>query len=1081
MDNIENQQQEGFESSTHTDLPHAHEHETSQISDHPYPKYSTSLPHPEDPEAPQYTRRDFLKLMGATTFMASAACRRPTEQIVPAVINAPEQQPGIPTYYSTVTPDGNGVIVKTRDGRPIKIAGNSEHPINRGGISAFEVASLMDLYDPDRLRRAAVIDSKTGKRTFKKEELIVPIAQSKLKKGRYVLLTGAISSPSTRSLIQSFLKKYPNGSHIEFQADPTLRQIAKGQELSFGKSLVPFYRFDRAELILSIDGDFMGTMPLSVNYTHDYAQFREMKKKDRKINKLVVFESTFSVTGSNAEERFGIRPGDQAIIALTLAAQIVVDMKKSSYANDKKVSSFLKDYLPGNITSVFKHKDGLYKKGQYERIISRLARELWELRGRSMVLGGSPLGATGSDSHAQIAINLLNSILENDGKTIDYKNEVLLPLGAKDKEIQALVSELASGKIETLIFSNANIVYHLPNHLQVREALLKGPKYILSLNDRIDETSRFANAILPTSHYLEAWGDSKIFENISSIQQPIIRPLHSTLSFEDRLFQLADGDLEGSKTFYEFLISRWNKSLGTTSFKKKWNEILKQGYYSEKSIYTSSVAPSRKFNNTTIDSLPRFREDLWSKASENKLYLGLCYNLQVRDGSLANNAYRQELPDPVTKVVWDNYVSILPNTARSLGLKQGSLVRVQSAKSDRSLELPVHLQPGLHPQTAIIALGYGRNSAGKIANGVGKNANTFIHSGSDSFVFSATLVELKDTKNFYKLATTQSIYQHKFDKEQKAFFTPKNLLELPYGSSSQHNRPILREVTFKELKTGKFELKPEGVEYPKKQELIKEWEYKDTKWHMVVDLNSCTGCGACVTSCNTENNIPMVGKSQVEVGREMHWIRVDRYFDGDEENPTVGHQPMLCQHCDNAPCENVCPVAATTHNSEGLNTMTYNRCIGTRYCSNNCPYKVRRFNWYENWYYWEGAKRESKGEQHLALNPDVTVRSRGVMEKCTFCVQRISSARQDAHVAGLKNIKDGVVKTACQEVCPTHAITFGNIVDPKSEVAKHREDDRSYQVLDFLNVKPSVTYLAKVRNMEPEEALKKSEKEATPL
>ena len=1059
---------------------HNHSHDHHENSDNTTHKYAHNLPHPDEPNAPKYTRRDFLKLMGATTFMAAAACRRPTEQIVPAVINVPEEQAGIPTYYSSVTPQGTGIVIKTRDGRPIKIAGNPDHPITKGGVSASDIASLMDLYDPDRLRRPAVIDKKTGKRTFRKEELIIPIVNSKIKNDSFILLTGPISSPSTRALIESFIKKYPKGKHVEFKPDPSLRQIASGQELCYGKYLVPFYRFDRAELVLSIDGDFLGTMPLSTIYTQNYSQYREMRKKNRKINKLISFESIFSLTGSNAEERYGIRPGDQSLIALSLAAQIVVDMGKSKFANDKKLKDFLKDYLPGNVSTVLKHKNGLYKKGHFERIISRIAHELWDLKGRSLVLGGSTLSATSSGRDAEVSINLLNSILENDGKTIDYKNEVLLPKGTKDSQIRSLISELASGKIETLIFSNANLLYHLPTSFQVKDALLKGPKYILSLNDRIDETSLVSNAILPTSHYLESWGDVEFLKGLYSIQQPVIRPLHNTLSFEDRLIQLADGNIDGFKTYYDFLQNHFNKKIASKSNPKKlWNKILKEGFHYEKNLFDSSSSSNRSFLNKAIDALPPFKEDIWSKAKENELYLGLYYNLQVGDGSLANNAYRQELPEPVTKIVWDNYISILPETARKLDLKQGSIVKVQTAgssdndNSSKTLYIPVHLQPGLHPQAAVIALGYGRTSAGKIANKVGVNLSEFITSGSDSLVFAGNLINLKDTNNFYKLATTQSIYQHKFNKEQKAFFTPKNLLELPYAGSSQQNRPILRETTFNELKSGNFELRPKEVEYPKNQELIKDWDYKETKWHMVIDLNSCTGCGACVTSCNTENNIPMVGKDQVAVGREMHWMRIDRYFDGEEENPQVGHQPMLCQHCDNAPCENVCPVAATTHNSEGLNTMTYNRCIGTRYCSNNCPYKVRRFNWYENWYYWEGAKREISDPAHLALNPDVTVRSRGVMEKCTFCVQRISAARQDSHVKGKKTSADGAVVTACQEVCPTKAITFGNIVDPKSEVALHKSDDRAYQVLDFLNVKPSITYLAKVKNL-PAESGKKS-------
>ena len=1012
--------------------------------------------------------------------MAAAACRRPVEQIVPAVVRAPETQPGISSFYASVTPEGNGIIVRSSQGRPVKIAGNPDHPLSRGGLSASEVASLMDLYDPDRLRRAAVIDPRTGKRTYRKEELIVSIAQSKLKKGSYVLLSAPLGGPSSRALIQNFLKKYPGGRHIEFRPDPSLRQIAEGQKASYGRSLVPFYRFDRADLILSIDGDFLGTMPLAPVYSHAYGEGRNLRKGKKKMNRLVVFESMYSLTGSNADERHAIRPGDQLLLTLSLAAHIVIEMGKSQYSKNAGVRRLLKGYLPNHIATILKHESGLYRKGHFERLIAKLAEELWEHRGRSLVLGGSPLSANGNNSTAQISFNLLNSILGNDGKTIDYRAEVLLPTGAADKEIQTLVADLAAGKIKTLIFSNANLLYHLPPALKVKEALnaKKGPEYILSLNDRIDETGRLAHAILPTSHFLESWGDSQILKQLSAIQQPLIRPLYQTRSFEDRLIQLAGGELGGHLSFHEFLESRW-RSKARVNFKRSWVKWLKQGYYSTSpSILSKQKASERRFLNSSLERLPRFSKESWdrSKKEENSLYLGLYYNVQVGDGNLANNAYRQELPEPVTKLVWDNYLCLLPETARKLSLNQGSLVEVTNSNSKEKLQLPVHLQPGLHPEAALLALGYGRASAGKIANGLGQNAVKLISTGSDSFVFSGALVELKATGKNYELASTQSIYRHKTSQEEKAPFTPKDMHEVPYRASSQHNRPVLRETSFQEFESGKFQLKPDKVDYPKKQELTAKWDYESARWNMIIDLNACTGCGACVSSCNSENNIPMVGKDEVKVGREMHWLRIDRYFQGEEENPELAHQPMLCQHCENAPCENVCPVAATTHNSEGLNVMTYNRCIGTRYCANNCPYKVRRFNWFENWHYWEGFRQEHRSPQHLALNPNVTVRSRGVMEKCTFCVQRISAARQDSKVKKQKQVPDGAVQTACQEVCPTQAITFGNILDPKSEVYNlKKKEKRGYGVLDFLGVKPQVTYLAKIRNKEAPIALESKE------
>ena len=1040
------------------------------------------------------SRRDFLKFMGASSVMALASCRRPSEQIVPAVIRSPETQPGIATFYNTVTPAGNNIIVRTREGRPIKIAANPEHPLSKGSVSASDVASLMDLYDPDRLRRSVKIEQRATsgakfKRRYVKEELILPIAQAKLGKGDYVLLTGPNIGPSARALIQSFLKKYPKGRHIEFRPDPSLRQIAEGQKQSYGSGLSPFYRFDRAELILSIDGDFLGTMPLSSLHTRGYSQARNVQNGKKKMNRLLVFESMYSLTGSNADERYAIRPGDQSLIALSLAAHIVVEMRNSSFAKNPAIVKLLKSYKASNIASSLKHESALYRKGNFERIISRLAGELWKYRGRSLIIGGSPLSATGNNSSAQISFNLLNSILGNDGSTVDYKNESLLSLGASDRDIQSLVADLASGKVKTLIFSDANLVYHLPPKLNLEQVLMKGPEYILSLNDRIDETSRLAHAVLATNHYLESWGDSQLLSSLSSIQQPVIRPLHKTRSFEDRLIQLAGGELDGHKTFYEFLKSRWQNKLkgDSRNFKKSWINCLQRGYYAEKKEPLSATkSSSRSFITSSLKRLAVFKHDNWNKVGpkDKKFYLGLYYNLQVGDGNLANNAYRQELPEPVTKIVWDNYVCLLPETARGLGLMQGSLVKIKNISSKQSVTLPVHLQPGLHPQSALIPLGYGRTAAGKIANQVGQNANKLHSIGSDSITFSGSIVELiqSPSKEVYDLASTQVIYRNSSNTEEKAFFTPNNFHELPYRGSSQYGRPIIRESTFNEFKSGNFEMRPPAIKYPKKQELSEEWKYEGTRWHMLIDLNLCTGCGSCVTSCNSENNIPMVGKEEVKAGREMHWIRIDRYFSGEEDKPELAHQPMLCQHCENAPCENVCPVSATTHNSEGLNTMTYNRCIGTRYCANNCPYKVRRFNWFENWNYWEGFGKKSESPAHLSLNPDVTVRSRGVMEKCTFCVQRISADRQNITSNGTGN-KNGIanansnLKTACQEVCPTNAITFGNILDSKSDVAKlKKRDKRGYKVLDFLGVKPQVTYLAKLRNKERVGTLLSSQK-----
>ncbi|MCB1326886.1 MAG: TAT-variant-translocated molybdopterin oxidoreductase [Spirochaetales bacterium] len=1037
------------------------EREQPALSDWKQPEFQKSRNEMrEEAKRLGFSRRDFLKFMGAGAVMAGAACRRPAEEIVPAVIRAPETVPGISTYYATNAPDGTGLIVRTREGRPVKLAGNPDHPLTAGGVTANTIATLHDLYDADRLRRACKIDRETGRKIRFPEQNLVQIAAARLANESFVLLTGPIDSPSSRALVQAFLAKYPRGRHIEFRADPVPRQIAAGQQESYGQAVVPNYRLDLAEVIVSIDGDFLGTMLFPAQFNASFGRSRNMIKNPERMNRLVVFESMFSLTGSNADERHSIRPGDQTTVALSLAAHIVLKMGQSRFQNDGAVRSLLTKYLPEEIARASGATEGLFRSGHYSQVIARVAEDLWAHRGRSLVLGGSPLAANGNVSGLQIAINLLNSMLENDGVTVDHIRPIQISPGVSDFDMKDLVLQMERGEVSTLIIAGANPVYHMPDGGRVAEALKK-VSYVLSLNDRIDETSKYASAILPKSHYLECWGDTEIVKGVYGIQQPVVRPIHGTTSFEDRLIQLAGGELNGQASFRDFVMDRWRRIAPGGNFRRFWNSVLQGGYYAPQGGPGQNRGPARNFRTQSLGRLPQSPPGL-TRVEGNQLRLGLYHNIQVLDGSGANNSLRQELPDPITKIVWNNYVSILPATARRLGLAQGQVVRIKTG--EQSIDLPVHLQPGLHPEAAFIALGYGREAGGHIADCVGANAMVMARPGSDSLALSGSTVEIVATGQTHALPSTQRVYRDNRNSEDRAFFTPEGAHEVPFDGSSQHDRPIIRETSYAAYRTGQFALTPEAVHYPENAGIMGQWNYKDTRWHMVIDQTLCTGCGACVASCNQENNIPAVGPDQVAVGREMHWMRIDRYFSGSEEEPEVAHQPMLCQHCENAPCENVCPVAATTHTHDGLNVMTYNRCVGTRYCSNNCPYKVRRFNWYENFIHMEGLIRHLRDPEHLALNPDVTVRSRGVMEKCTFCIQRISEARQESRARGETFIPDGRVVTACQEVCPTGAIYFGNVLDPESDVARLSVDKRGYRVLDFLGVKPAITYLAKLRN-----------------
>ena len=984
-------------------------------------------------ESKGVSRRTFFQFMGAGAVMVGAACRRPAEQIVPAVIQAPEYTPGIAQQYASVAPDGSGIVVRTREGRPVKIAGNPDHPLSLGGLTANTVADLMDLYDPDRLRKPVqMVKLKSGKRRKKvgSEGAITADINNKLGEGDYVLLTGPVDSPSTRKLIASFLNRFPGGRHVSFRPDPTLRQIAAGQAASYGNTTVPNYRFDRADYVLALEADFLGTMIAPAYFGAQFGLKRDLNN-GKFVNTLAAIESMFTVTGSNADFRVPVRPGDQVAAGLVLLGKVQAKLGQGVIN------------APATATDL----------GLDEKILDQIATDLVANRGKGLVIAGSPLASSGSNSATQLQqiANTLNSILGNDGVTVDAGQPIVLDRGASDADITGLIADMNGGQVKTLIIAGANPVYHLPAASKVADAIAKVPN-VYGLSDRLDETSSLAGSVLPVSHYLESWGDKELVSGVIGLQQPVIRPLWHTLSFEDRLIAIAGGSLGGASRFYDYLQSEW-------AGRGNWTSILQKG-----SVGGLSGGTGGGRNAGGNGALADY------KLPAAGLNLGLYYNASVVDGSGANNSYRQELPDPVTKGTWTNYICLLPETARKLKLKQGSIASVTTDAG--KVELPVLLQPGLHPDAALIALGYGRTAAGKVADGRGANGLDLVAGGAEIKLagVSATVAATGDHE---EIGNTQTVYRDGFNTEDRAPFAPEGFPDAPYKGSSQTafglERPIILETTLKEWEQDPSKHTPAKIEYPgdkgkKDPSIMQAFDYsKHPRWHMAIDLTQCTGCGACVTSCNIENNIPMVGPEEVARGREMHWLRIDRYYSGDESNPEVAHQPMLCQHCENAPCENVCPVAATTHTSEGLNTMTYNRCIGTRYCANNCPYKVRRFNYFENWSWLEGAERKITGAQHLGLNPDVTVRTRGVMEKCSFCVQRISTARQDAR-KNKTRIKDGAVVTACQEVCPSDAISFGDLNDESSEVAKRAKDPRGYKVLDFLGVNPSVTYLTKVRN-----------------
>jgi MoCo/4Fe-4S cofactor protein with predicted Tat translocation signal len=986
-----------------------------------------------------YDRKTFLKLMGASSLMMTANCipQKP-EKIVPYVDKPDFMVPGLANYYASSCGGcdaGCGILVKTKDGRPLKLEGNPKHPLNKGAICASGQASILNLYDPDRAQTPLKITNGSEEAiTWKDLDSAIIKALSE-NSGKTRVITGSINSPGTKKIIDEFISKAGGGKHLQISLTSPEESIAIAADKSYGKAVVPNYRFDKARVILSLDADFLGTWISPVEFSRQFGSRRNLENKE-KFTSLISVDTMPSVTSSNAEIRVPVKPTDVRKVAL-LIAKAISDLGGTSYGqlNDINLDSLSKE-LEIEVSS-----------------IKKIAKILWDARGESLVVGSS---STSEAVDLQIAVNLLNSMLDNDGKAVDHGNPRTGGYSSSS-DLSALEKDLEAGEVGVLFFYNINPIYQLPDASGWKGKLSKA-KLVVSLNDRVDETTQLAGFLAPSNHFLEAWGDRETVEGVISIQQPTIQPLYATRAFEDSLITWAGGELAGSKTHYEFLKSNYSK---TTN----WVEFLKGGFINKADLEGNK--PSRGFKGTV--------EKLADK--KDGLVLTLYTTVALGDGTHANNAVLQELPDPVTKVTWDNFVAISPDTASKRNLKSNDVVKVTIASS-QELILPIQIQPGLNKDTIAIAIGYGRTSVGRVGNGVGKNSYNLSTYAGGSLLLSGQTVEISGTGKTYKLATTQDHHMMNpgnnplgVKYKDRALILTASLAE--YTANPKVNTekadpefPLLNKVNGAKPHDYpvKTKISPiDGQEYNEARGFNPDFEYKGYRWGLSVDLTLCTGCSACVVACQIENNVPVVGRDEVRVGREMHWLRIDRYYIGDENKPEtieIGHQPVMCQHCENAPCETVCPVAATVHGSEGTNDMVYNRCVGTRYCSNNCPYKVRRFNWMEHW---RDGKDFARSPRNLAFNPEVTVRSRGVMEKCTFCSSRVAEKKIRAKNEG-RTLKDGELKSACQETCPTDAISFGNTNDKESKVFKQFTDPRNYRILDFLNVRPQVAYLTRVRN-----------------
>ncbi len=962
-------------------------------------------------EIDKLARREFMKLMGASMALTTAAgcIRRPVQKLVPYVKQPEEVTLGVSNWYTSTYFDGQesfGLLVKSREGRPVHIQGNPENPFNKGAVSVRAQASLLGLYDPERLQgphRNLFNEKRSNKETvaITWDDLDDKVV-AELQKGASYILSGNITSPSTNAVINDFGQAFGT-QHVAWE--PLANDdIVAGQKASFGSEVVPQYRFDKAKTIVSIDADFLGTWLTPITFTR---QFSSARKNLDTMNRLYSFDSTYSLTGSNADIRVKIKPSQQIVVVMGLIHELISMGQVSAAENVKTAAAQFKNAA---------EQLGISSE-QFKKVASDLA------SGTSLVVAGGLATRTAQSLQLQVAVNTLNSLLGNDGKTV-LANAGNKNLTASYSAMAELVKKMKAGQVNTLIIYRSNPIYALGADFDFAEAIKKVPTVVFT-GDTMDETAKIAHFVATDNHSLETWGDVEYATGTYSVHQPLIRTMYDTRSFQLSLMTWAFIAKKGPKrlttyeTFYDYLRAYWKEEMAPKlakgqDFETFWNSVLQNGVVGE--ITTSSTARTAK--SDLLNSI--------KKTSTDSFELALYPTVQIGDGSLANVGWLQELPDTVTKIVWDNYASVSLKTAESLKLKEGDLVEIKVGS--RQITIPAHIQPGLHDQVIAIAVGYGRKAAGKVGNDIGQDAYVLSTLVDGQAVFAGQTVEIKKTGKSYTLVTTQ-------------------------GHDSMEGRQLVVQATNKDYSANK----EANIHRHHTWSIWSGHQYNGHKWGMALDLNSCTGCSACMTACQSENNIHVVGKKYVMQGREMHWIRIDRYYTGDVANAETVFQPVMCQHCDNAPCETVCPVAATVHSDEGLNDMVYNRCVGTRYCSNNCPYKVRRFNWFNY------AKLIEK-PMHMMLNPEVTVRPRGVMEKCTFCVQRIKEGKNKAKVEG-RPLKDGDVKTACQTACPTDAISFGDLNDENSQVSRmFKSEPRSYALLEEWFAKPSVRYLSKIKN-----------------
>lgn len=995
-------------------------------------------------------RRDFLKYLGFSTAaaMLAASCEMPVRKAIPYAIKPEDITPGVANYYASTFIDAGefcSVVVKTREGRPIKLEGNDKSSVTRGGTSARVQAAVLGLYDKTRLRQPHMEGHEATYEAIDKKIKDTLAGNTK----PVYLLTASVISPTTKEVIQSFLAKYPTAKHVTYDAISHSGMLLANQE-SYGKAVLPAYHFEKAKTIFSLDADFLGTWLSPVEYALQYSEGRRVSAKHPQMSRHYHVEPSHTITGAAADYRATCRPSETGAVAAALY-QLIVQGTKPSFASEK-----------------------------LNELLIKAAADL--SKGNGLVVCGS------NDKHVQLVVNAINDKIGAVGTTINWAVTSHYKQGI-DAEMVALVADMHAGNVGALFMHEVNPAYDYYDSEKFIAGLSKVPLSV-SFADRPDETAQKASIIVPAHHWLESWGDAEPWSGYYSFMQPAIAPLFKTRAFQDSLLIWADAGI----TYHDFWNRYWVAKLGGQA---KLDQALQDGVAEPETPVFGGAA----FNGNTGAALAAIPKPVTGDKLELLTYQTIAIGY---GGAWSNNPWLQEMPDPITRATWDNYICMSPKTAKErFDAELTTINEVDPYKkqatikwNNKEMTLPIVVVPGMHNDVVAVSFGYGRDkgvgraaASGKDRDGNdtgGKNAYLFVryNAASGSFAYDNAEVTVEKADSKYPVAITQTHHSYEGRPIIREYtleeFTsdPNILLKERYSEISHytgkpwehHDAPV--EGFHPDMDQ---QYRAEGTLYP---------NYDDKPvsegihWGMSIDLNSCTGCGACVIACQAENNISVVGKTHVMKAQEMHWIRIDRYFSGDPEDPdsiqTV-FQPMMCQHCDNAPCENVCPVSATNHSSEGLNQMAYNRCIGTKYCANNCPYKVRHFNWMD----WNGAdsfrdnlyedgRRDDINDDltRMVLNPDVTVRSRGVMEKCSFCVQRLQEGKLAAKLEG-RPVQDKDISTACAKSCSAGCIVFGNVNDPESEIYKVRHSEnkeRMFYVLEHLHVLPNVNYLAKIRN-----------------